>query len=197
MMDQGYRKIGPDGTITLFKDLLRRLGEAGHDFHVGDPESRDNGEVVCTAVLFTEKRRYTLTAIQPPNDKPSRLWCFVRDRVASTNPHPEPIFGPERNVLGDVDDELTAETFRRIVEAIAVNELVVLDTAGERALPRHGGDFAGEAMGPHGSGALGEVDIPANRLTHEEEKLLFGLMERGGVPRGLGSAVGDALRRAR
>ncbi|MYE06642.1 MAG: hypothetical protein F4Y04_05380, partial [Chloroflexi bacterium] len=129
--DQGYREIGPDGTITLFKDLLRRLGEAGHDLHIGEPESRDNGEITCTAVLFTARHRYGLTAVQPPDGKASRLWCFVRDRMASTNPLPQPIFAPERNILQDVGDELTADTFRRIVEAIVANELVVLDTGHE------------------------------------------------------------------
>ena len=196
-MDQGYREIGPDGTITLFKDLLRRLGEAGHDFHIGDPEANDRGEIACRAVLFTARHRYDLMAVQPPADAKSSLSCFVSDRTASANPFPTPITGPQRNILSDAGYELTDETFRHVLRGIVANELVVLDTAGERALPRHDGDFAGEAMGPHGSGALGEVDIPANRLTHEEEKLLFSLMERGGVPRGLGSAVGDALRRAR
>ena len=182
--DQGYRAIGPDGTITLFKDLLRRLGEAGHDLHVGDPESRDNGEVTCTAVLFTAKHRYTLTAIQPPNEKPSRLWCFVRDRTAATNPHPQPIFGPERNVLGDVEDELTAETFRRIVEAIVANELVVLATAGERALGRRrDGDFAGEAP-------MAMVHTQRD----EDTKEVILRMERLGVPQGLVREVVASLR---
>lgn len=137
--DQGYRQIGPDGTITLFKDLLRRLGEAGHDFHIGAPESHDNGE----------------------------------------------------------GDELTAETFRRITEAIVANELVALARAGEREDASHAGDFSCEAMSPHGRAVLGKVDIPANRLSGEEEKLLFDLMQRGGVPLGLRDAAGVALRRAR
>ena len=124
------REIGPDGTITLFKDLLRRLDdEYERTVHVRAPETEDNGDVLCQAVFFTATNRYTLHAVQAAGGRPSKLFCHRTSRVTAANPFPTPMTGASVSQLDPTGDELTVEAFNRMLAEIVASELVVLSTA--------------------------------------------------------------------
>lgn len=178
MQEQGYREIGPDGTITLFKDLLRRLGEAV-PVHIGPVESRDRGEVECAAIFFTATNRYCLRAVQEPDRDRSRLICIVSGRVAPADPDHGPLRDSSRAlpVLGE--SALTAEAFNATLAAIVANELVMLHTGDVDRGGLQGaalGMVPGDAMTPHG-----EAHRPITQRDEDTKQVIWRL-ERWGVP---------------
>ena len=124
------REIGPDGTITLFKDLLRQLGDRyDRTLHIGAPETQDNGDILCKATFFTATNRYTLHAVQAAEGRRSELFCVRATRLALAVPFPTPPGWPSENLHDSTSNELTAESFNRLIAAIVRSELVVLETA--------------------------------------------------------------------
>lgn len=124
------REIGPDGTITLFKDLLRQLGDSyDRTLHIGAPETQDNGDILCKATFFTATNRYTLYAVQAAEGRRSKLFCVRSARLARAVPFPTPPGWPSENLHDSTSNDLTADTFNRLLAEIVRSEMVVLETA--------------------------------------------------------------------
>ena len=184
--DAASREIGPDGTITLFQDLLRHLDARGTSIHIDAPVSGDRGEVSCRAVLYTAGHQYAMTAIQPApdDDNGSRLWCIVSQRTMPAMRNPLGLGQSSRNILGRTGDPLTAETFREILREIVVNEMVDLDTA--PGLGDHDEELPAAMEG------VGIVGRPTGPTTQRDEdaKEIIARLERWSVP---GALIGEVV----